>query len=86
MGTIEVDKMTVKVTIIASGVAALILFLLTALWGHQTDITLLKTNQVAVMKTVESYTGVPAQLSRIATLLEANERDHLVIMRKLERR
>lgn len=83
MGTIEVNKVTVKITLIISLVATLILFLLNTLWGHQTAITVLETNQAAVMKTVETYTTVPAQLSRISALLETNERDHTMIMKKL---
>jgi hypothetical protein len=78
------EKNTIKATVMASLVSALILFMLTTQWLHHGDIQVLKTNQTAVMKDIESYGRIPAQLARIEVLLEANAIDHAVIMRKLK--
>ena len=58
-------KLTLKVGVIASFVAAFVVFILQALWGHQTDITTLKANQVHVMDTLVKVEMIPAELSRI---------------------
>jgi hypothetical protein len=46
-------KVTLKVGIIAAGVAALVMFMLNVLWVHNGDINILKTNQIAVMKNLD---------------------------------
>lgn len=86
MGTIEADKITLKVGIIASIVSALVLFVMTALWSHETSITRLDTNQIVVMKHITSYETIPVQLARIQTLLEINASDHALIMKRLDKR
>ena len=86
MGTIEADKITLKVGIIASFISAFVLFIMTALWSHETAITRLDTNQQAVMKHLVGYESVPAQLARIQTLLEINTADHAMIMKRLDKR
>ena len=82
----ETDKITLKVGIIASFVSAFVLFIMTALWSHESAITRLDTNQQAVMKHMVGYETIPAQLARIQTLLEINTADHIAIMTRLDRR
>ena len=52
---------------------------------HNGEITMLKTNQLAVMKHIDEYAGVPIQLARIQEMLEANKKDHEVIMKRLDK-
>ena len=84
MGTIDIDKISLKITVVASCISALILFIFTALWSHEKSITRIDTNQIAVMKSIVTAELVPAQLARIETLMEVNTRDHAVILRELE--
>jgi hypothetical protein len=53
MTPVDETKVTLKVGVIASIVAALVIFILNTLWVHNGDITALKTNQVANMKNIE---------------------------------
>jgi hypothetical protein len=53
MMSADETKVTLKVGIIAAGVAALVMFMLNVLWVHNGDINILKTNQVAVMKNLD---------------------------------
>ena len=82
----EETKLTLKVGIIASLVAAIVMFILQALWGHQTDISVLKTNQAMVMKTIDSLQEVPADLASIKVMLINNKDEHSIIMKRLEKR
>jgi hypothetical protein len=58
-------KLTIKVGLLASFVAAFVIFILQALWGHQTEITTIKTNQLHVMNTMVKMETIPAELARI---------------------
>jgi len=78
--------MTLKVGVIASFVAALVMFMLTALWGHQTDISILKTNQLMVLKTIDILQTVPGDLAYLKTMMIDNKEEHIVLMKKLEKR
>ena len=82
----EETKLTLKVGAIASLVAAVVVFILTALWGHQTDITILKTNQAMVLKTIDSLQTVPSDLAYLKIMMTDNKEEHVLIMRKLEKR
>ena len=84
MGTIDIDKISLKITVIASCVSAVMLFIFTALWSHEKSITRIDTNQIAVMKSIVTAELVPAQLARIETLMEVNTRDHILILKELE--
>jgi hypothetical protein len=53
MMSADETKVTLKVGIIAAGVAALVMFMLNVLWVHNGDINILKTNQIAVMKNLD---------------------------------
>ena len=79
------EKETIKATILATLISALIIFILSTQWLHHGDIAVLKTNQVAVMKDVEAQSKIPAQLLRIETLLEVNASDHAAILKRLDR-
>jgi hypothetical protein len=86
MGNVEMDRITIKMTIIASLISALVLFILSTLWVHNGDIMVLKTNQLSVMKHIVGYESVPTQLARMEAMMEANARDHAMIMKRLDRR
>ena len=79
-------RITLKIGVICSLIGGILVFFLSALWGHQSDITLLKTNQVAVMKTLEKMDTVPAELAKLSILMEGNKEDHIYIMKKMDRR
>lgn len=75
-------KITLKMGIIASIVASVLIFILTSLWVHQTDITLLKTNQGHVLSTLQELKAMPsqmavlnAQIGNIASNLEEHRKD-----------
>jgi hypothetical protein len=78
------EKNTIKATVIASLISALVLFVLTTQWIHHGDIQVLKTNQASVLKHLDDYNKVPAQLARIEALLEANAIAHDIIMKRLK--
>lgn len=65
----EETKLTLKVGVIASFVAALVVFMLTTLWSHNGDISRLHANQIIVMKSVEKLEAatnlIPARLASI---------------------
>jgi hypothetical protein len=86
VGTVEMNKITLKATVLASIISGIMLFVMTTLWVHQTDITILKTTQLSIQKSVDSYDKIPEQLARIEVLLENNAKEHLVILKKLDRR
>ena len=58
-------KVTLKMGAIAAFTSAFIIFILSALWAHQTDITMLKANQLHVMATLVKVEMIPAELARI---------------------
>ena len=58
-------KITLKMGAIAAFTSAFIIFILSALWTHQTDITMLKANQLHVMATLVKVEMIPAELARI---------------------
>ena len=82
----EETKLTLKVGVITSFVAALVMFILTALWGHQTDISILKTNQLMVLKTIDSLQTVPGDLAYLKVMMIDNKEEHVLIMKRLEKR
>ena len=82
----EETKLTLKVGVITSFVAALVMFILTALWGHQTDISILKTNQLMVLKTIDGLQTVPGDLAYLKVMMIDNKEEHLIIMKRLEMR
>ena len=82
----EETKLTLKVGVITSFVAALVMFILTALWGHQTDISILKTNQLMVLKTIDGLQIVPGDLAYLKVMMIDNKEEHLIIMKRLEKR
>ena len=61
----EETKLTLKIGIIASFVAAFVIFILQALWVHQTDITTLKANQAHVMISIAKLESIPSELARM---------------------
>jgi hypothetical protein len=61
----EESKFTLKIGVIASFIAALVVFILSTLWGHNTAISRLDTNQAAVMKTLEKMDTIPEKLASI---------------------
>lgn len=69
------EKESVKITltqgIIGSVITSIIVFVLSAIWMHQVDLTLLKANQVNVMATILKLDTVPADIAVIKVKLEA---------------
>jgi hypothetical protein len=65
----EETKFTLKIGIIASFVAALVVFMLSCLWDHNAKISGLHTNQIAVMKNLEKMDAavdkIPERLASI---------------------
>jgi energy-converting hydrogenase Eha subunit B len=59
------SKLTLKVGVIASFVAALVIFILSTLQGHQNDIATLKANQAHVMVTLTKMETIPAELAKM---------------------
>jgi hypothetical protein len=53
----EESKLTIRIGVLMSCVASLIVFILGALWVHNTEISRLHTNQTAVMKNAEVVAG-----------------------------
>lgn len=75
----EETKFTLKIGVIVSIVSALVIFVLTNLWLHQTDITILKTNQAMVLQTLGELKIVPSKLAEINVMLnnmDASLKDH----------
>uniref|UniRef100_A0A6H1Z6V3 Uncharacterized protein n=1 Tax=viral metagenome TaxID=1070528 RepID=A0A6H1Z6V3_9ZZZZ len=66
----EETKFTLKIGVVVSIVSALVIFVLTNLWIHQTDITVLKTNQGIILQAVHELKGVPVKLMEISTDLK----------------
>ncbi len=62
-------KITLKMGVIASLVASFVIFFLTALWSHQTDITILKSNQMHMVQTLQDLKSVPTTLATIQAQL-----------------
>lgn len=81
----EESKLTLKIGVIASFIAAIVIFVLQSLWMHQTDIAILKTNQVSIIRTIEKLDKVPADLARMEVLLRNNRENQLEIMKRLNR-
>ena len=67
----EPVKITLTQGIIGSVITSIIVFVLSAIWMHQVDITLLKANQVNVMATILKLDTVPADIAVIKVKLEA---------------
>ena len=65
----EENRLILRAGVVASFVAAFIIFILSALWSHQTDITTLKANQIHVMATLVKVEMIPAELARITEQL-----------------
>ena len=63
-------KITLKMGIIASAVSSFLIFVLSVLWIHQTDITLLKTNQVSVLKMMEKMSTMPEEIAKLNVRVE----------------
>jgi hypothetical protein len=67
------SKVTLKVGVIAAGVATFMIFLMNTLWGHETKIATLHTNQTAVMLRMEkvecAIDKIPQELAAINTHL-----------------
>ena len=61
----EETKLTLKVGVIASFVAAFVVFILSCLWGHQIDITTLKAEQVHNKEALIKLEMIPTELARI---------------------
>jgi hypothetical protein len=65
----EETKFTLKIGVIASFIAALVVFMLSCLWQHNGDISRLQTNQTMVMKNMEKMDAavdqIPARLASI---------------------
>ena len=80
----EESKLTLKVGVIASFIAAVMIFILQSLWAHQTDISMLKTNQEVLLKTNEKLADVPANIVILKEMMVDNKQEHNVIMRRLE--
>lgn len=81
----EETRLTLKIGVIASFIAAIVIFVLNSLWMHQTDIAMLKTNQCAIMKTVEKLDAVPSDLAKLEVLMKENQENQRAIIRRLER-
>lgn len=82
-------KVTLKLGVIVSLISALVLFVLTNLWIHQTDITVLKTNQVMVLQTLVELRTVPTKLGEISIQmqnLDQNLKDHRIAYQDQVRR
>ena len=67
----EPVKITLTQGIIGSVITSIIVFVLSAIWMHQVDLTLLKANQVNVMATILKLDTVPADIAVIKVKLEA---------------
>jgi hypothetical protein len=67
------SRVTVKVGIIAAGVASFIIFIFNVLWIHNGDISTLKANQTIVMQNIikldASVDKIPERLASIDTQL-----------------
>ena len=81
----EESKLTLKIGVIASFIAAIVIFVLNSLWIHQTDIAMLKTNQCAIMKTIEKLDSVPSDLARIEAIMKNNQENQIEIMKRIGR-
>jgi hypothetical protein len=66
----EEQKLTLKVSIIASGVAALIVMMGGALWSHQTDIATIRANQNQFQAAIIRLQEVPERLTKIEGQIE----------------
>jgi glucosamine 6-phosphate synthetase-like amidotransferase/phosphosugar isomerase protein len=67
----EHATITLTQGVIGSLITSIIVFVLSAIWMHQVDITLLKTNQVHVMATILKLDTVPADIAVMKVKLEA---------------
>ena len=65
------SKITLRAGIFLSAISALIVFTFAVLWAHQTDITILKVNQAAVMQTISELKVVPTQLAVMSQKFDA---------------
>lgn len=69
-GITSETKITLKAGLLITLICSIIVFVLSTLWMHQTDITLLKANQVNVMRTLESLRDMPTTMSRLVEKVE----------------
>ena len=69
------SKITLRAGIFLSAISALVVFTFAVLWAHQTDITILKVNQAAVMLTISELKIVPGQLVVMSHKLETISAD-----------
>ena len=67
----ETTKITLTQGVVGSIITSIIVFILSMVWLHQTDITLLKTNQVNVMATILKLDTVPSDIAVMKVKLEA---------------
>jgi hypothetical protein len=67
----ETTKITLTQGIAGSIITSIVVFILSMVWLHQTDITLLKTNQVNVMATILKLDTVPSELAVMKVKLES---------------
>ena len=75
----EETKITLKIGVIASLIAGMVVFILTNLWMHQTDITRLTTNQNTVLMTLQKFDCIPGQIAVLTEKVESlntNLREH----------
>ena len=63
-------RLTFRAGLIASFVSAVMIFIMSTLWMHQTSITALQTNQQRVLAVIAKYEDVPTELAKIRTKLE----------------
>lgn len=75
----EDTKITLKAGVLISLITSLAVFLFTVVWMHQTDITLLKTNQNHILKVIDDLKTVPAALQVLGVkidTLDTNLKEH----------
>jgi hypothetical protein len=67
---IEETKITLWAGVIISLLSSLIVFVLSVLWLHQTDITQLRTNQLHVLATLTKIDNIPSELAKMNVQLQ----------------
>jgi hypothetical protein len=81
-------KISLKAGIIGSMITALIVSIFSVLWVHQTDITLLKTNQTHVLLTLEKMSNIPEQMavlsSKLTTISDDVKENGKVLIKHME--
>jgi glutamate synthase domain-containing protein 1 len=68
----EETKFTLKIGVIASFIAALVVFMLSCLWQHNGDISRLQTNQITVMRNQEKMDAAVDKIPERLASIEAN--------------